>query len=269
LRSLIALLTAVLKPAVPIDTAEVLNPEVPKDLPADKGALLDIHVRLVDGRHIDVEMQSESRPALARRFLYYWARLHGSRLTIGDHYEKLRPTISVIILKESLLPLAKAHSTFRVLEVETGHELTNELEMHFVELSKIDLERADDALAHWMRFLLARSEEELEEIAMSDPNIRKASEALKALSEDPAAQELARQREMSQINLKIMHQFAVEEGEAKGRAEGLRHEVQTVARLLGVELNESRKAEIEALGTDALKRLVETLERERRWPERY
>jgi len=35
-----------------------------------------------------------------------------------------------------------------------------------------------------------------------------------------------------------------------------------------VELNESRKAELETLGTDALKRLVETLEREHRWPER-
>jgi cell fate (sporulation/competence/biofilm development) regulator YlbF (YheA/YmcA/DUF963 family) len=136
--------------------------------------------------------------------------------------------------------------------------------MHFIELSKIDLEQADNALARWMRFLLARNEDELEEIAMSDPNIRRASEAPKALSEDPEVQELARQREMSQINLKIMHQFAVEEGEAKG----LRHEVQTVARMVGVELNESRIAELETLGTDALKRLVGTLEHERRWPER-
>ena len=71
-----------------------------------------------------------------------------------------------------------------------------------------------------MRFLLVRNEEELEEVAMSDPNIRRASEALKALSEDPEAQELARQREMAQINLKMMHQFAVAEGEAKGREEG-------------------------------------------------
>ena len=54
----------------------------------------------------------------------------------------------------------------------------------------------------------------------------------------------------------------------KGEAKGLRHEVQTVARMVGVELNESRKAELETLGTDALKRLVETLERGHRWPER-
>ena len=67
---LIALLTAVLKPSVPIDTVDVLNPEIPKDLPADRGAVLDIHVRLVDGRHIDVEMQSELRSGLTQRFHY-------------------------------------------------------------------------------------------------------------------------------------------------------------------------------------------------------
>ena len=66
----------------------------------------------------------------------------------------------------------------------------------------------------------ARDEEELEELAMSDPNIRRATEALAALSRDPEAQELARQREMAQINLKIIKQFEREGGEAKGRAEG-------------------------------------------------
>ena len=58
---LIALLTVVLKPNVPIDAVDLLNPEIPKDLSADKGAVLDIHVRLLDGRHIDVETQSELR----------------------------------------------------------------------------------------------------------------------------------------------------------------------------------------------------------------
>ena len=92
--------------------------------------------------------------------------------------------------------------------------------MHFVELSKIGLEPEGSALKLWMHFLLARDEEELEELAMSDPNIRRATEALAALSRDPEAQELARQREMAQINLKIIKQFEREGGEAKGRAEG-------------------------------------------------
>ncbi len=47
---------------------------------------------------------------LTQRFLHYWARLHASQLSRGDHYEKLCPTLSVLILARPLLPLAKAHS---------------------------------------------------------------------------------------------------------------------------------------------------------------
>jgi len=31
------------------ENATVLNPEIPKELPDDKGAVLDIHVHLADG----------------------------------------------------------------------------------------------------------------------------------------------------------------------------------------------------------------------------
>jgi predicted transposase/invertase (TIGR01784 family) len=72
---LISLLTAVLQPTVPIADATVLNPEIPKDLPDDKGTVLDIRVQLTDGRQIDVEMQSALHPGLIQRILYYNARL--------------------------------------------------------------------------------------------------------------------------------------------------------------------------------------------------
>ena len=63
-----------LQPTAAIESVVVLNPEIPKDLPADRGAVLDIHAHLADGRHIDVEMQSELHLGLTQRFLYYWAR---------------------------------------------------------------------------------------------------------------------------------------------------------------------------------------------------
>ena len=64
---LISLLTAVLQPPAPIVDATVLNPEIPKELPDDKGAVLDIHVHLADGRHVDVEMQAALHPGLIQR----------------------------------------------------------------------------------------------------------------------------------------------------------------------------------------------------------
>ena len=275
---LIALLTAVLQPTAAIESVVVINPEIPKDLPADRGAVLDIHVRLADGRHIDVEMQSELHLGLTQRFLYYWARLHASQLTTGDHYEKLCPTLSILILKKPFLPLGKAHSKFRVLEVETHHALTDDFEMHFVELSKIESEPESSALKLWMRFLLAHNAKELEELAMSDPHIRRATEALAELSRDPGAQELARQREMAQINLKIIKQFEREYGEAKGRAEGraegeakgrmdsLQLAVEAVCEVLGIEIDEERKNTLRRLDVDGLTALLGRLRSECQWP---
>jgi predicted transposase/invertase (TIGR01784 family) len=267
---LISLLAAVLKPSAPIGAVEVLNPEIPRDLPADKGIVLDIHVHLTDGRHIDVEMQSELHSGFGQRVLYYWARLHATQLSAGDHYEKLCPTISVIILNSLLLPMAKAHSTFRVFEIEAHYELSDELEIHFVELPKIELEPDNTELKRWMRFLLARNEKELEDLAMSDPNIRRATEALAELSQDPEARELARLREMAVINSKIIRQFTLAEGEAKGRIEGraesLRLAIETAADLLGIDISDARRESMDALDVDGLTSLLGALREERRWP---
>ena len=68
---LVSLLTAVLQPACPIASVDVLNPELPKDLPGDRGAVLDLLVKLSDGRLIDVEMQADRHDGLRSRALYY------------------------------------------------------------------------------------------------------------------------------------------------------------------------------------------------------
>jgi predicted transposase/invertase (TIGR01784 family) len=271
---LISLLTAVLEPIAPIEFVEVLNPEIPKDLPADKGALLDIHVRLSNGRHVDVEMQSELHPSFTQRVLYYWARLHSSQLSIGDCYEKLCPTVSILFLNQSLLPTRRFHSTFRVSEVHDHYDLSDALELHFVELPKLEAGPGIAPLQRWMRFLLVHDEKELEELAMSDPDIQRAREALTALSRDPEAQELARQREMAQINLKLIRQFEREEGEATGRAEGetkgraesLRLAVETACDLLGIEIDVARRESLDGLDVDGLTALLNDLRRDRRWP---
>jgi hypothetical protein len=109
---------------------------------------------------------------------------------------------------------------------------------------------------------------------MSDPDIQRAREALTALSRDPEAQELARQREMAQINLKLIRQFEREEGEAigeargraEGRAESMRLAVETACELLGVEIDAARREALERLDVDGLTALLSELRRERRWP---
>jgi hypothetical protein len=83
---LISLLNAVLQPRIPIESVEVLHAQPERASVDDKSIALDVLVRLATGEEVDVEMQSQRRPALRERALYYWARLYAGQLQRGDSY---------------------------------------------------------------------------------------------------------------------------------------------------------------------------------------
>jgi predicted transposase/invertase (TIGR01784 family) len=219
---LASLITAVLQPPVPIASVRVLNPELPKDLADDKGALLDVLVRLDDGRQVDVEMQSHSRPGLRQRALFYWARLYASQIGRGQSHTQLEPCVSIFLLDYKELRDTHFHSRFRVLEVNTHEAFSDALELHLVELPKLHWCETgrESALVRWGRFFAAETDEELEELAMQDPMMRKAKEALESLSADPSVQELARQRELGMIGYQLDLEAARKQGKDEGETMG-------------------------------------------------
>lgn len=143
--TLAALLAAVLRPATPISSVEVLNAEVSKEDIDDKGIALDILVSLADGTKLDVEMQADKRPAFRDRALYYWARVFGARLEPGDSYSTLLPVISILFLDYRELEGTRLHSTFPAPgKYMTTSASTTGLEIHVIELPKlVDLAEAD------------------------------------------------------------------------------------------------------------------------------
>ena len=240
-----------------------------------------------DGRHVDVEMQAALHPGLIQRILYYWARLYGSQLSPGDGYGQLCPCISIVFVNSRLLPTPRFHGTFRVLEVHDHFELTDALELHLVEwsfdhssasLPKRVPRDADPRLARWVRFLLAESCEELQELAMNDADMQRAKDALDQLSDDPTVRELARQRELSRANLAIIRSFERQEGRQEGRAEGLadglavgrvdglRLAIEALCDVLEIEMTGHHRQLLAQLGNDGLQDLLDGIRRERRWP---
>jgi predicted transposase/invertase (TIGR01784 family) len=265
--ALIALLTAVLEPSVPIRDAEVKNPEIPRNLPKHRGIVLDIHVILNDGRHIDVEMQTELRPGLSERFLYYWARMFGAQLKPADSFTKLRPCVSVLFLGRNLLPGQRFHSTFRVQEIRDHYELTDALSMHIVELSKLASASPGDRLLGWGKFFTAQSDEELEVLVMTNPEIAEAKEALETVSANKQHRSRAMQRDLEWADYIIPIHAAHDEGEARGKVEGLLVAVRGMAELLGISIDAARESHLEGLSVAELEHLAEALRSERRWPE--
>ncbi len=223
---LIALLDAVLRPASPIRSVEV-EAEISKGTVDDKDIALDLRVELEDGQLVNVEMQTQPRPARRERALYYWARMYAGQLGRGDGYQDLCRCVVVLIVPFVELQGDRFHSTFRVREVHDQQDLSDQLEVHVVELAKLGtpgLSNDEPALVNWGKFLSATSDEQLEELAMTDPVLRQAKDALDRLSADPDARVLAEMRDMAQksyqLDLARVHKQGKEEGKAEGKAEG-------------------------------------------------
>ncbi|MBI4860556.1 MAG: Rpn family recombination-promoting nuclease/putative transposase [Candidatus Riflebacteria bacterium] len=76
-------------------------------------------------------------PAYIQRALYYLARLFGGQLETGAEYELLAKTIGISLVDFDLFPdLEDLHSTYRFYDPVHRRELSDMLEIHFIELVK-------------------------------------------------------------------------------------------------------------------------------------
>jgi len=231
--------------------------------------VLDIRVRFADGRQVDVEMQAAPHPALRERGLYYWARVFAAELDSGQAYSELMPVIGVFILDFNELPTGRLHSVFEVRERHEGYSLCPALELHFLELPKRNNaanELEGRAVLNWCQFLSATTDEELETLAMTDPNMLRANQALNDLSADPKARQLAEDRKVWHYFYDRGLQLSERAGREKGRAEGLVTAVRTACELLGIELDTAREARLSSASIAELEELLDSLKRARRWP---
>ena len=200
---LIAFLNAALK--LPhenqITTVTLLNPEMNKEYKHDKKSVMDIRAVTTEGIHVNIEIQLANRHDMERRTLYYWAKMYTLQMREGMGYQELANTITINILDFNYInQTRKFHSVFRLFEKEEGFELTEALEIHFIELPKLLVkwrERLvspwEDVLVRWL-FLLEGSEDEeilktLEEIAVQDPVLNQAMEEWEKSSDDPKVRE--------------------------------------------------------------------------------
>jgi predicted transposase/invertase (TIGR01784 family) len=72
------------------------------------------------------------------RSLYYLSRLFSEQLNKGDSFDKLSRTVAISLLNYGLVPhRAELHSVYRFREQSTGDDLSDLLEVHYVELSKL------------------------------------------------------------------------------------------------------------------------------------
>ncbi|MGR3912511.1 MAG: Rpn family recombination-promoting nuclease/putative transposase [Candidatus Rhabdochlamydia sp.] len=188
---LISLINSILAEEDQVTEITLLNPYNPGEFIGDKGSILDIKAKGVDGRRFNIEMQLSDEGAYDKRALYYWGRLYTEQLKIGVGYGTLSKAIGIHILNFNSIPFDdKYHHAFQIKEKETNHVYFEDLELHTIELKKFSgdgneelkdlLAKIHTSLDMWAAFLTRHdllSKDKLPE-PLNDPSLKKALHVL-------------------------------------------------------------------------------------------
>ena len=184
----------------PIKDVSFLNTEAGGEYVDDKQSRLDLFVVTDKGERINVEIQFTNKYDMVKRSLYYWSGIYRSALKKRMGYKELPTVISINILNFSLINETKHfHTTYHLYEDEEQFRLTDVMEFHYIEMTKLikawkeeKLNPWNDVLARWLLMLGMvdhRSDKiykniyrELEEIAMKDETLRNAFQNWEELS---------------------------------------------------------------------------------------
>ena len=223
--ALIGFLNAVLKPPPGRELVklDLLDREIDPKYLLDRGARLDVLARTEQGTLINIEVQVANQYNIDKRTMYYWAGIYHGQLAGGQKFSDLRKTITINVLSFDWFRDDKLyHHTFHVREDGTGHLLNDDLEIHFLELEKIKMvrRRPKDDVESWMMYLSNLEGEEMEEIAMDNPGIRKALTIEQAFWQSKKERRMYELREKAMRDELSMLAGAMAEGEARGEARG-------------------------------------------------
>ncbi len=201
----------------------MLNPYTDKDAPLDKQSIFDIWAKTATGKHINVEMQLFNKYDIEKRTLFYWSKRYSGQLQERQTYKELKKCVTINILNYSFLPNDRYHNVFHLREDHTGIELSDDLEVHFMELSKVNDTSVpvEGGLINWLLFLKGADKSNWGVLTVNEPTLKKAMDTLEFLSQDREARRLYEERQKYLHDEASMIEWATEKGLKKGLEEGL------------------------------------------------
>lgn len=188
----------------------------------DKNGRLDLRAVINEDIECDIEIQLATHKKILERFLYYWAKMYVANLKIGERYENLRKTISVIIVDESieqLREIEKACTKWRITEEKYQNKiLTDYFQVVIIELPKAIREyevNKKDEMLQWMMFLENPEGMEVARIMEENKDIKEAKEELDRISQDDLVRRRILRAELERMDMEQIKEDAFENGEKK------------------------------------------------------
>ena len=143
----------------------------------DKIGRLDIKIRLQDGRKIDVEMQNTYFDYYPKRSIFYCSKLIHEHFISGFQYAQLKKCIAINVLNSPFKLSRKVHSVYQIRESEEQTLLDELLEIHFLDLTKLNTENLT-SLEKWLMFIKTDDKEVRQMLAQGNPAMTKANRVM-------------------------------------------------------------------------------------------
>ena len=218
-----------------------------------KTGRLDIRAKFNDGEDCNIELQVEPYPYMDKRMLEYWGSMYDAKINSGDSYKVLKPTISILIADykiTNLKHISKYHTIWNLREKEfTDTVLTNDIEMHILEIPKInDNEMLKDELVQWLRFIKEPENKGVEKFMEENKYLKQARKELEHLSGDPDFKRLLESRAGFLRDVDAKMEVAEEKGKKQKQleiAKKMKDKNKPIEEI--IELTELSKEEIEKL----------------------
>ena len=230
---LISFLNATLKPKRKIVNVDIKKTDIEKQYLEDKYSRLDVKATTSNDEIINIEIQLKNENNMIKRSLYYLSKMYEEQLNEKEDYSKLVRTVCINILNFQYLKTDNFHTGYRFKEIETNEELTDVMEVHFIEIPKLkDSNDEKDMLVAWTEFLKDPESEKVRGLELSIDEIRQAKDELIRMSNDSTQRQLYDMRANS-LRDKISELNAVErKGREEATKEGREEEKLAIARNL-------------------------------------
>ena len=226
-RITIHFLNAILGPAFRISVITFRNPFLGKATEDDKLSILDILARDDRGRFINIEIQTTVPAGMHQRLTYYVSSLYSEQMTQGTNYTSLHPAISICVLKKPMYAGdPRLHLDFRLRD-SAGLLLTDDLQVHLLQLSKLTVTAQNVSLASpiekWAYFLLNAETMTLDDVRRFFPEgeFSEAAGVLNMISQNPEQRQLYEARLKFQRDEAARLEGAINEGIEKGIEKGI------------------------------------------------
>lgn len=198
----------------------------------EKYGILDLRAELENGVKCNIEVQLVKQEYEEERMLYYWGNTYIRQLLRGHRYEKLKKTISIIIVDhelDSMKGIENLNAKWHIRNDEKLERiLTNRLEIVIIEIpkaKKLYKENPKNKVAQWMMFFDNPNSKEVEKIMKINMSIRAAIEDLGAICGSKRMRRLSELRQKGERDRHAQMQYARKEGLRQGIEEGIKQGV--------------------------------------------